>query len=516
MRLIARKALRTVLARLRRLPGSEEGFTMVAALGVMTLTSVLVTAAFVAAQGDINLTQRDLDNKRAYFAARGGVDEFLYHLKQNPNYWSNCPKVNPPVQLPGSTPGDGLTYGYVPVPANGASACVNNNASTMIDDVSGTFRMRFTGTSRDSSRSIVASFRRDSPLDFLWYTVYEVLDPNTQSDPAAYRTQCEKFHREGRDEGCDIQFISGDFLKGPMFTQDQFATCGTPSFGRDSSDEIKSMGNPVSYASCAGTPGGLGTRRPNAGLVDLPPANTALRDDAVANDGSGTALYAGPTRIQFLGGNTAQVTNAAKGWTDQVVNLPPIIYVEANPLVGCSDPPYTPYNVTYSLSGGCGNVYVSGQYSQPMTIAATNDIIIEGNVTASSLNGPAMLGLVAKNFVRVMHSNSCAGAGEELPNPTRIHAAILALQHSFIVDNYNCGGPLGTLEIRGAIAQNFRGTVGTHSGSTVTNGYVKDYEYDDRLATRMPPYLFDLNEASWHIDRQTICVLGGSDTATQC
>lgn len=490
---------------------------MVAALGVLTLTSVLVTAAFVSAQGDINLTQRDLDNKRAYFAARGGLDEFLHHLKQNPNYWSGCPKVDPAIQLPGSTAGDGLTYGYKPVPANGAPNCVAANDATMIDNASGTFRMRFTGTSSDSTRSIIASFKRDSPLDFLWYTIYEVLDPNTQplGEQAAYRTKCEKFHRQGRDESCDIQFITADNVKGPMFTQDQFATCGSPTFGRDSSDEIKSMGNPVSYPSCAGTPGGAGTRVPNAPLVDLPPQNTALRDDAVANNG----LYQGPTRITFLGGNTARVTNAAAGLSDSVVNLPPIIYVEANQAVdggACPGYPYTPYNVTYGLGGGCGNVYVSGQYSQPITIAATNDIIIEGNVTASSLTGPAMLGLVAENFVRVMHSNSCQGAGQELPNPTRIHAAILALEHSFQVDNYNCGAPLGTLEVRGVIAQKFRGTVGTHSGETVTHGYVKDYEYDDRLATRVPPYLFDLAEASWHLDRLTACVLGGSDTATKC
>jgi hypothetical protein len=510
MRLIATRILTNALARLRRLPRSEDGFTMIAALGVLTITSVLVTTAFVAAEGDINLTQHDLDNKRAYFAARGGVNEFLHHLKQDPNYWDQCPSQTA-TPVPGSTVQDDLTYAYVPVPANDESSCVPNDAETMIDNDTGTFRMRFTGTSRDSSRSLVASFRRDSPLDFLWYTVYEVLDPNTQplAQQSAYRTRCEKFHYENRDNSCNIQFISADFMKGPMFTQDQFSTCGSPTFGRDTGDEIKSMRSPVHYASCSGTAGGPGTRVPNAALVDLPPANTALRDDAVANNG----LYKGPTRIQFLVGNTARVTNPAAGLNNAVINLPPIIYVETNTLVGCTDPPYSPYNVTYTLSGGCGNVYVSGQYSQPTTIAATNDIIIEGNITASSLNGPAMLGLVAKNFVRVKHDNDC---DPDLPDPTEIDAAILALNHSFIVDNYNCGSRLGTLRIRGAIAQYFRGTVGTHSGSQVVSGYVKDYEYDDRLATRTPPYLFDLNEASWRIERETLCVLGGSDTSTNC
>ena len=42
-----------------------------------------------------------------------------------------------------------------------------------------------------------------------------------------------------------------------------------------------------------------------------------------------------------------------------------------------------------------------------------------------------------------------------------IDAAILAINHSFIVDNYDCGSPLGTLTVNGAIAQKYRGAVGT-------------------------------------------------------
>jgi hypothetical protein len=35
-----------------------------------------------------------------------------------------------------------------------------------------------------------------------------------------------------------------------------------------------------------------------------------------------------------------------------------------------------------------------------------------------------------------------------------VEAAMLALRDSFIVDNYSCGAPLGTLRVYGAIAQN--------------------------------------------------------------
>ena len=54
-----------------------------------------------------------------------------------------------------------------------------------------------------------------------------------------------------------------------------------------------------------------------------------------------------------------------------------------------------------------------------------------------------------------------------------------------MVDNYNCGvTQLGHLKVDGAIAQNYRGIVGT-VGKT---GYIKDYKYDSRLAVDEPPY----------------------------
>ena len=40
----------------------------------------------------------------------------------------------------------------------------------------------------------------------------------------------------------------------------------------------------------------------------------------------------------------------------------------------------------------------------------------------------------------------------------------MSLQHSFIVDNYDCGQS-GTLTVNGAIVQKYRGPVGTGSGA---------------------------------------------------
>ena len=71
-----------------------------------------------------------------------------------------------------------------------------------------------------------------------------------------------------------------------------------------------------------------------------------------------------------------------------------------------------------------------------------------------------------------------------------------------MVDNYYCGGPLGTLSITGAIVQKYRGPVGT-GGTTISNGYVKDYDYDDRLKYREPPHFLDPVQSSWKVLSQT-------------
>ncbi len=62
-------------------------------------------------------------------------------------------------------------------------------------------------------------------------------------------------------------------------------------------------------------------------------------------------------------------------------------------------------------------------------------------------------------------------------------AAILALKHSFIVDNFNCGKPeLGNLKVYGAIAGDFsNGMTGVFERKSSIHGYGYDLEYDNRI-----------------------------------
>jgi hypothetical protein len=196
------------------------------------------------------------------------------------------------------------------------------------------------------------------------------------------------------------------------------------------------------------------------------------------------------------------------------------VYVANSTTQSCSAS-YSPFNASYPSSSPCGNVYVHGTFTGQVTIAAENDVIVDGSVcrttgtcssSGGSPNGNGMLGLIANNFVRVYHpyaaqtsKGDCDGSNGSgsLSNP-RIDAAILSITHSFIVDHYDCGNPLGTLTVNGAISQKFRGPVGTFSGSSTVSGYSKNYNYDDRLRYLEPPHFLDPVQVAWHIQRQTL------------
>jgi hypothetical protein len=86
-------------------------------------------------------------------------------------------------------------------------------------------------------------------------------------------------------------------------------------------------------------------------------------------------------------------------------------------------------------------------------------------------------------------------------NDARIQAAILSVNHSFGVQRYNIGAAsaLDDLHIDGAIAQRYRGPVGTTSGGNPNTGYTKRYVYDQRLKYLSPPKFLDPVASSWGV-----------------
>jgi hypothetical protein len=497
----------------------ERGFTTVTLMGVLMVGGLLVVAGFAAVDPDISLSREDQDQKQAYGAAESGLQWYLNALSKDNNYYLKCTSVpNPSPTEPAPVndvwtgsgtrkwrklPGEKAEYTVELLPAPGKAACSIPDQYSMVDPA-GNMRIRVTGRSRGEYRSVVATMRRRNFIDFIYFTDFETLDPAAYSNPSAMTGPCSRYRAGRAGQGCtEIQFTDDDDVFGPFHTNDNVLICGHPTFGRTVRDLIEVNGPPNQgfVSNCAGSQADVdGTLKQPAGTLGMPPSNRGLKDVA-----DNAYKFLGYTVIQ-LQGTSMLVRNPKKFFDNNFhsMPLPPkgVVYVENDPLQGGCTAGYDRDNDYSSQSAGCGDIWIKGNYSADMTIAADNDIVVNGHLDRN--NEGLLLGLIANNFVRVYHpvSSDCDDNATGWIQNLRIQAAILALNHSFIVDNWRCGDPAGDLSVDGAIAQKFRGPVGTGSGGGISTGYRKDYEYNDRLRYREPPYFLDPVQAAWRVARQ--------------
>ncbi len=534
---------------------NEGGFTMVMTVIGLSLIAMLVLVAVTAVNGDSHLTAHDLQQKQAYEAAKAGIDDYAYHLHANNSYWTSCANVAAPsaVNLEGSTanrravPGStGAEYAIELLPSTSQTKytqCDTEHATESmlqsLDPLKGTFRIRSTGFHRGVERSIVATFKPASFLDYVYFTQRETSDPVTyyyygEATVNGAYVQCSKTIAEGRYEAsipnsggrsCDkISFVTGDFINGPMHTNDAFEICGEPTLGGSAADPIEVSGPPKGwFSNCTRLlheKNFKGTLTANSAVLTPPPTNSELQTIAEPQ-----FRFKGQTRICLSGGSMTVMTLTATGTCAAPKSVLYSGTIPANGVVydesGTCSSAYTPFNVSYAITeppSECGNVYLEGNYTGQLTVAAANDIVITGNVCLEScsneppMKGEGVLGLVANNFVRIYHPEpynaetktfECKNGTGSL-NGVTIDAAILAIAHSFIVDDYNCGAKLGTLKVNGAIAQKYRGAVGTGGGGSSGTGYLKSYNYDSRLRYIEPPSFIEPEKTAWVIGRETL------------
>jgi hypothetical protein len=529
-----------LIPRIRQTLGRcQDGFTTVTLMGVLLVGGLIVSASFAAVNPDISLSRLDQDHKQAYGAAEAGLQWYLSRLGQDNSFYTHCTNVPPPAaeepapvnqrwnevytdpRVWRKLPGEKAQYTVELLPVTGFSQCFEGNQYSMIDP-SGNMHLRISGKSRGKVRTILATLRRQNFLDFIYFTDFETLDPAayTPSSSVTAATQhCSAYRpernavREASTFNCtEIQFASNDNIEGPLHTNDSTLICGSPTFGRTTRDSIEIVGEPQFNRVC-GKEVVKGTAIDKAAWLGMPPSNADITNIADVNyrfTGNTTIVLNGTkmdvkNTTRFGLGNTATMDVPTNG----------VIYV-SNKTCATGYLRQQTYELTKTgerTPTGCGDIWLKGTYSKDLTIAADNDIVINGDLKRTKDDG-TLLGLVANNFVRVYHPVTFSGsnctnktgqtdpANNVLANP-QIDAAILALNHSFIVDNWHCGDPMGNLNVFGAIAQKFRGPVGTGSNGNIASGYLKAYKYNDRLRYREPPYFLDPVQASWRISRET-------------
>jgi Tfp pilus assembly protein PilX len=548
----------SVLARFRR-GKDDEGIVMVMVIGVVFVMALLVSTAIVSAASNQRHARRDQTWNASLAAAQAGIDDYLSRLNADGNYWVYANPAhaysstnNPAAALPPAAQANAAFTSWAQVPlANGRSQ-FRYEVNNAVYKAQGILKVRATGRVGKTTRTVETTVRRRGFLDYLYFTNFETLDPaaypngSSSLTKAQAQAQCPLHEYEGRPNACiDINFASGDTVNGPLHTNDSLLVCGTPTFNgtTTTSWNVRAPRYRKNPACSGNNPRFSRAGDPSfSGTLDLPPNNDSIiREVDARYVPVPGCLYAGPTRIILNANGTMRVTSP---WTKVIAAGCEVgidIAIPANGVVYVQSVPTNPAEANYWAAGAAGrptcaaganpigypqtgdsstypcqagDVFIEGTMKGALTVAAENDIYATWDIkhNTQGTGSTDILGLVANNYVKVYHPVKCtnyscttadnvkylhngAATTATWTNPV-IQAAILSVQHSFIVQNYTLGARLGDLTVSGAISQNFRGPVGL-IGST---GYSKVYSYDTRLKYLSPPHFIDPVQSAFQVN----------------
>jgi len=524
----------------------DRGSVLVSVLGSMLVVSAFLLVSLGAVVQQAPAARRDQDSKAAIAAAEAGVEEYISRLNADTNYWkTGADPANPAFgaagrPIPGTTGAGSFSYQLVSTPAQIAQTRA--------------LRLRVTGTApagpgRTISKTLTVTLRPKSFLDFVYFSDVEVLDPAISGTNAL----CAKHYydtppRSARTDCGNIYWGTGDVVNGAFHSNDAVEINGSPRFldpRTESSWPAIQNAAPGTrtWWTQAGTNPPLPAFSPQyAPPLALPIGNATMlayvEPDA---DGDGTVgpgcYYTGETRIKFQGATMrvyspstsspqtpSRCLDVADRGNEQVKPIPPVIYVDGTTssctfgdlgyprageqyTVGSSTAVAWKTSTTrggWSPNYDCtrGTAYVQGDADAQVTVAARDDVVITDDLTVTDgTTGTDIIGLVAGNYVWIWHPVNNGGQNIASSTVHTIQAAVLALRHSFILQNWDQGNPLGALDIRGAMAQEFSGPFATgDAAGTVVDGYPnQSLVYDPRLAYLQPPYFLEPDSSPWTV-----------------
>ena len=511
-------------------PSNNRGAALVIVLFVMTVLLGLGDVFVVRTINERNMTSRERENAKAFYAAHGGTQAGLDGLDNLINNFLNntIASANPSSVISFTTSyvnaDDGIGWliysvrdsNNVPVlTQNGdqaeytASAAIGDNTYqykivmmektdplTITPDVwefSYNYRIESTGTAGTTLGKILLSgdfavrVQRDNFAKFSLFT-------NSQTTQS----------------GTNVWFTDKTRFAGPVHTNNRFNFALNPSGTFDDlitqNDQYAKFYNGGSavnldadYNGTLDVPVFNSTFERDAGTITLSSSSQqtdmeaqALGGQTFSSDGiyvpnSGGNLTGGiyvrgdGTVNMSVDGNNNPVYTIPQGGTtrtitvDQVNNTTTVVGTQTDTYNGVPDgidDVGTLIYTTGSITGLGGTV----QEDTQMTVASAGDMIITNNVvyqdyTAGS-GTPGAVGYVppsADGTTNLLGLVSWAGnvrISTSAPNDISIHSTILARQGVFQVDNYSSGSPRGTATLLGGIVSDDYGAFGTFNGST--------------------------------------------------
>ncbi len=273
----------------------------------------------------------------------------------------------------------------------------------------------------------------------------------------AYFTNLEK-----TPSGTTIWFYEDDVFHGPVHTNDQMHIYGSPTFF----DEVSSAAASIDYYH-GGPPQDNPTFHEgltlNASRIDLPLDTGMLMNKA--NEAGGLKI-SGDAEIEFMldAGDNPFIRVTTGGTTNDLAYPGNgVIYVDG------------------TITG------IKGTVRGQVNVGCSEDIRITDNLVyytdpRTDPNSTDLCGLVAEQNVIMWDNAENMDSADET-----VMAAVMTLNTSWTVRNYDDPPPRGKLVVYGGIIQRKRGPVGMFSSSGIYSGYEKNYTFDERLLDTPPP-----------------------------
>ncbi|TKJ39733.1 hypothetical protein CEE37_10670 [candidate division LCP-89 bacterium B3_LCP] len=341
-------------------------------------------------------------------------------------------------------------------------------ANVQIQDIANTNCQKFQGLNTNCAGALIQdnSDNSDIPLGQIKITANGAFGDTAMTSVVMLRKSAYSEFAYFTEMEPPIYFITGDSIHGPIHTNGKFHIWGDPVFY----GLVSSKGNGWVGV---GSPEFKGGTNFNCERIDLP-VDMSIIDGKAQNGGT---YFEGDIEIEFISDGTFDYTathleKIGPNWVTIIDSTGNVTISSTNGVIG---------------TGNGGDIRVKGTLDGQATMLADGDIWIDDDVlyAQNPLTDPTsddILGLISQHDIFV--TNNAANQ-----NNCTIHATLMALDRSFMVEDYNQGSPRGTLEIVGGIVQDKRGSVGTMGwGSGIISGYQKNYIYDYRYMSSAPPF----------------------------
>jgi len=414
----------------------DRGTALVIVILIMVALTGLVMGISAISINETQLATNEMLDKQAFYLAEAGVEKSIRYLSElSAPFLGSGPNNDQPVKL----------FDNLDLYGKGTVTCyldpLDSNTGNPTRFVAITARATLNGTGLTKCLQV-----KVGQQNFSRYAYFSDLEKS----PSGYT----------------IWFVTRDVFYGPVHTNDQMHIYGSPTFY----EEVSSAASSIDYYH-----GGPPQDNPqfhkgltlNASSIPLPVNTNMLLNKA--NEPGGLKLTGNPVYIKFM------VDASENAFLRVTIN-------------GSTQDLSYPSNGVIYVSG---KVQIEGVVKGQITLGCDGDIEIMDNVTYYTdpridPTSTDLLGLVSEKNVYM--DGSTYGANYDSADET-VMAAIMALNTSWTVENYNQGTPRGKLIVYGGIIQKQRGPVGTFNSYTgqIATGYEKDYSFDPRLLDNPPP-----------------------------